>query len=227
MNDFLPANPKDTEQKNTNLGSLVFKYFFQGLLIIAPIVLTIYLIFFLLAFLDKLIPIKIPGLGLLIILVFITGVGFLSQTFILKPIFKSLERLLAKLPLISIVYTSLQDLFSAFVSSDKKKFDRPVMLIINKQSDVKRLGFITQTDMRDFKSIDQFAVYCPHSYNFSGDLYIAPKENVILLDNISSTDAMKFTISGGVAGLQSQRNPKNDDSHLSEQNQIENNENIS
>ncbi len=199
---------KKKSKKKQSLGGIIIRYFFQGLLILAPIVLTFYLIFFLLAFLDRLIPIPIPGVGLLIILGFITGIGFLSSTFLFKPFFQFLQQILLRVPLVKIIYTALQDLFSAFVS-DKKKFETPVLVYVNKESGIKRLGFITQDDMDDFETVNEVAVYCPHSYNFSGDLFIVPKENVTLLENISSTDAMKFIVSGGIAGLESQREEDN------------------
>ena len=105
-----------------------------------------------------------------------------------------------RLPLVKIIYTALQDLFSAFVS-DKKKFDKPVMVIVNKTSGLKKFGFITQEDLSQFGLKDEVAVYLPHSYNFSGNLFVAPRENVILLDNISSSDTMKFIVSGGVTKI--------------------------
>jgi len=218
MSKLYPAKRTDADnngkkkkpKKKLGLSGIVIRYFFQGLLILAPIVLTIYLIYFLLAFLDRLLPISIPGVGLLIILAFITLIGFLSSTFLFKPFFQFLQQILLRIPLVKIIYTSLQDLFSAFVS-DKKKFETPVLVYVNKESGIKRLGFITQDDMDDFETINEVAVYCPHSYNFSGDLFIVPKENVALLENISSTDAMKFIVSGGIAGLESQKDDEPDE----------------
>ena len=60
------------------------------------------------------------------------------------------------------------------------------------------MGFITQKDLSDLKIIDKVSVYFPHSYNFSGEMFIVPKELVRPI-NIPPAEAMKFIVSGGVA----------------------------
>lgn len=190
------ANPKGSQK----IGKQIVSYFLQGLLLLAPIVLTVYLIYALLAFLDQLLPIPIPGLGLAIILVFITLIGFLSKNYLFRFLFNTLDLAITRLPLAKIIYTSIQDLFSAFVG-DKRKFEEPVLLTLDKKTGVKRLGFITQKDLTHLGLENDVAVYCPHSYNFSGNLFIVPKENVVLLTGLTSADAMKFIVSGGVADI--------------------------
>ncbi len=187
----------------------VIGYFFRGLLLIAPIFVTGYVIFVIISSMDQLfkdfiidlIGVQIPGLGLLIVLSFITLIGLLSSTLIFKPVFWSLEELMTRTPLIKIVYSSIRDLFSAFVS-DKKKFNQPVLVNINKESGLQKLGFITLEDLSFLKVKDKVAVYLPHSYNFSGNLFIVNKDQVTFLEGISSTDAMKFIVSGGVADVE-------------------------
>jgi uncharacterized membrane protein len=174
-------------------------YFLRGLLLIAPLAVTIYLLFFLLQSIDSLIPINIPGLGFLIILVSITLVGFVGSQLIFKPFFNRMERLLTKLPLVNIVYSSLKDLVSAFVG-EQKKFNQPVLVTINEENCLRKLGFLTQKDLSQLKLTDEVAVYFPYAYAFSGDLFIVPAKNVTLLD-VSATEVMKFIISGGVTKL--------------------------
>jgi len=66
---------------------------------------------------------------------------------------------------------------------------------------VHKLGFITQEDLASLGLKEGFiAVYLPHSYNFSGNLFIVPKENVTLIDR-STSDVMKFIVSGGVVDV--------------------------
>ncbi|MFP4092827.1 MAG: DUF502 domain-containing protein, partial [Cyclobacteriaceae bacterium] len=101
-------------------------YFFRGLLFVVPIALTIYIILLSISWLDGLIPFQLPGLGLLSILLFITLVGYLASTLLAGPLFSILEDVLTRLPLVSIIYSSLKDLISAFVG-DKKKFNKPVL----------------------------------------------------------------------------------------------------
>jgi uncharacterized membrane protein len=148
---------------------------------------------------DRLLNLQYPGSGILIIIVTVTVIGYIGSTLIAKPIFDLFEKLLNRLPLVRIIYSSLKDLISAFVG-DKKKFDQPVLVTINKQSDLQKLGFITQEDLSNLGIKEKIAVYLPHSYNFSGDLFIVPRENVVLI-RASGADIMKFIVSGGVAAM--------------------------
>ena len=173
------------------------KFFLRGLLFVAPVGVTIYTLAALFRWLDSLLPLdEYPGAGLAIILVSVTLAGYVGSSFVVKPFFQSLEKLLYKLPLVRILYSSLKDLISAFVG-DKKKFNQPVLVLLNREASLHKLGFITQEDLTDFGIADKVAVYVPHSYNFSGDLFIVPRENVTLV-NHSSTAVMKFIVSGGV-----------------------------
>ncbi|WP_194777047.1 DUF502 domain-containing protein [Pararhodonellum marinum] len=173
------------------------KYFFRGLLFVVPLALTIYVIVLILNFLDGLLPIPIPGLGILIIIAFIIFIGYLAGLFITRPLFEEFERWVFKIPLVNILYTSVKDLMSAFVG-DKKKFNVPV--VVKLSENISRLGFITQDDLSVLES-NLAAVYFPHSYNFSGNLFLVPKENIQVLKNVKSADIMKFIVSGGVSNL--------------------------
>jgi uncharacterized membrane protein len=177
----------------------LIKYFFRGLLLVIPIGLTIYILLAAVSWMDRLLNLQYPGSGILIIIVTVTVIGYIGSTLIAKPIFDLFEKLLNRLPLVRIIYSSLKDLISAFVG-DKKKFDQPVLVTINKQSDLQKLGFITQEDLSNLGIKEKIAVYLPHSYNFSGDLFIVPRENVVLI-RASGADIMKFIISGGVAAM--------------------------
>lgn len=177
----------------------VFRYFFRGLLFLVPLALTVYIIIQSISWLDGLIPVKVPGLGLLIILVTITFFGYLGSTLLVKPFFDILEKLIVKLPLANIIYTSLKDLMVAFVG-DKRKFNQAVLVVMNSDFGVHKLGFITQDDLTHLGMPGKVAVYLPHSYNFSGNLFIVPRENVVPID-AQGADVMKFIVSGGVAGL--------------------------
>lgn len=176
----------------------IITYFFRGLLFVVPIALTIYVIYLIIQFLDGILPIPIPGLGILIMLAFITFIGFLASIFITKPLFEIFEKWVFKIPLINILYTSIKDLMSAFVG-DKKKFNIPV--IVKLSEGMSRLGFMTQDDLTILEEENLVAVYFPHSYNFSGNLYLVPKDNVRILKNVKSADIMKLIVSGGVSPL--------------------------
>ncbi len=172
------------------------RYFVRGLLLVAPIGVTLYILWAAIRWLDALLPLWFPGAGLMIILASVTLIGYLGSTFIARPLFQLLENSLNRLPLVNVLYSSLKDLFSAFVG-DKKKFTQPVLVTLNRESDLRKLGFITQSDLVDLGMAGKVAVYLPHSYNFSGDLYIVPRENVTPVQ-ASGTAIMKFIVSGGV-----------------------------
>jgi uncharacterized membrane protein len=182
--------------------SLTFRrllnYFFRGLLILVPIALTIYIIVIFLQWLDNLIPVQVPGLGLVLVLGIIVLFGYLASTLIARPIFDLLEEILLSVPVISLIYAPIKDLMTAFVG-DKKKFTQAVLVTMDEINGVQKLGFITQSNLEVLGLQDKVAVYLPHSYNFSGNFYIVPRERVILLD-LPGADVMKFIVSGGVSG---------------------------
>ena len=175
-------------------------FFLRGLLFLVPVALTIYIFVVSIQWLDGLVPVKVPGLGLLIIITGITLFGYLGSTLLVKPFFDLLEEILAKVPFVNLVYTSIKDLIGAFVG-DKKKFNQAVIITMDNDPGVQKLGFITQDDLTNIGLPDSVAVYCPHSYNFSGNLFIVPRRNVTIIEHVSSADFMKFVVSGGVSGL--------------------------
>ena len=177
--------------------SRLITYFGRGLLAVVPIGLTVWMLYSIFVWVDGLVPTTIPGIGLLIVLGIIMGVGVLVSTVIPNSFLNLFEGSIKHLPLVRLIYFSLKDLISAFVG-DKKKFNQPVLVLINRQSDIRKVGFITQTDLSKLELKGYVAVYLPHSYAFSGELVIVPADNVTLL-NIPSAEAMKLIVSGGVA----------------------------
>ncbi|GAA0890915.1 DUF502 domain-containing protein [Fulvivirga kasyanovii] len=178
-------------------------YFFRGLLFVVPLALTIYIIYEILEWLDGLIPVNIPGLGLLIIVVNITFLGYLASFFITRPFFDQLERYLVKIPLVNIIYTSIKDLIGAFVG-EQKKFNVPVTVAMTEDRSVLKVGFITRDDLAEIDLPGYMSVYLPHSYNFSGNHFLVKRSHVKPL-HMNGTNAMKFVVSGGVSGLEEEK----------------------
>lgn len=177
----------------------LFRYFLNGLLIMAPITLTIYIIMAILNWLDDVFDLGIPGLGILAMVVLLTLVGFIGSSFLVRPFLILTERVFNRTPIVRIIYSSLKDLFSAFVG-DNQKFNRPVMVRVFEHEDIYRIGFVTQETMLAVQMEDKMAVYFPDSYNFSGELFVVPKASVTYLD-LPSSEVMKFIVSGGVSKL--------------------------
>ena len=181
-------------------GRILLGYFFRGLLLVVPVAILVYVLYNSLTYLDGLIPIEIPGLGLLTLLVGLTVFGWLGSTFLYQPIANLGEELLQRIPFLKTIYDALKDLMEALVGS-KRKFDKPVLVRMIPGSNVEKLGFITANDLSHLGvAAGKVAVYLPHSFAWSGNLYIVPAENVTPLD-AKAADVMKFIVSGGVADL--------------------------
>jgi uncharacterized membrane protein len=186
----------------------ITQYFLQGVLLVAPVAIIFYIIYSLFVSIDGLlvdkleliVGFKIPGLGILVSFIFLTLLGFIGETALVKPFKKAFGKLLEKIPVLKLLYTSLNDLFSAFVGKEKK-FNVPVKVLFNKENNLWKMGFITRETMDVIGNNDLAAVYFPHSYNFSGELYLVPSERIFKLD-ISPAEAMKFVVSGGVTHLE-------------------------
>ncbi|MDP3352424.1 MAG: DUF502 domain-containing protein [Flavobacteriaceae bacterium] len=192
----------------------LISYFLQGLLYIAPISIVIYIVYALFNFMDGILQnllteffgIKIPGLGLLILVIFIIFIGFLGKTIIADPLKKLFKNIIEKVPFLKFIYAAFDDLVAVFVGKDKK-FNKPVLVKINKESDIEKLGFITEENLEFLEDKAKVAVYFPHSYNFSGELFIVPKANITPID-VKSSELMKFIVSGGVTGISKENNPE-------------------
>lgn len=177
----------------------VVRYFFSGTLFIVPLVATVYFIYVSFRWLDNLLGLPYPGLGVLMIMGGITAFGYLTTNFAFRTAGNWLDQIINRIPLVKLIYSALKDLLGAFVG-DKKKFNKPVLVRINKDNNLYQIGFITQPDLSELGLKDMVVVYFPHSYAFSGFHYFVPRENVQPLD-VSGPQAMKFIVSGGVSGF--------------------------
>lgn len=190
----------------------ILKFFLQGLLFVVPIAITLYVMVKSILWIDSLLPfqipikipgfpsLEIPGLGLLTIFTFISLVGYISILYIRNPLFAYIERAIERAPLMKLIYSSVKDLVEAFVG-EKRRFNKPVLVRLEKDSQINRIGFITKEDLSEIGiEKDMVAVYLPFSYSFAGELIILPRENITEL-NTSGTHAMKFIISGGVTEI--------------------------
>ena len=191
-----------------SLFKSLLKYFLQGLLYIGPLTVTVYAIYitfqwldgFLYHYIEQYFGVKIPGLGLLTVLIAITLVGFLGSTILFRPVVARMDKVISAAPLIKIIYTSVKDLLTAFVGQ-KKRFTQPVLVKVTADGEMEKVGFITNEDLTELGiSEKKVAVYLPHSYAWSGNLFIVPAKNITRI-NASSTDVMKYIISGGVTKL--------------------------
>ena len=193
----------------------LLKYFFQGLIVLAPIGITLWVVFGLFNFVDGILPNivhvlapgllekdatgnlnRVPGLGFIVVIALVLCVGWVSSLFVVGRLVTFIDTALENTPGIKFIYSAVKDFLEAF-AGNKKKFDKPVLVNID-APDVWRIGFITQQNAHEFGMAEHVTVYVPHSYAISGITYIVPRERIRLLPNISASDAMKYAISGGV-----------------------------
>ena len=186
----------------------IFSYFLQGILLIAPTAIIVYILYSLFMKIDswvannfeKLIGFTVPGLGILFLFITLTLLGFLGQTAIVRPILRMGDKLIRRVPLLHLLYSSFNDLFSAFVGKEKK-FNVPVRVFFNKENNLYKLGFITKENMAEIGNEELAAVYFPHSYNFSGELYLVPNDRIEKID-LPPSEVMKFIVSAGVTKVE-------------------------
>ena len=189
----------------------VMKYFFRGLLFVAPIAITVFVFYYIFDAIDK--PLgeltagvfgweKVRGVGFVVGVVFafvlLTVIGVLTSNFITRRLMRMVDDLFDKFPLVKLLHSSLKDLIGAFVG-EKKSFDTPVFVTLIPGAGVKAVGFITRKTMESWGLADDVAVYLPQSYNFAGNLIVVPREQVTPIA-VQSSDVMQFLVSGGVSG---------------------------
>ncbi len=184
---------------NINLNDLA-RNFFEGLLILVPVVTTLYVAWLVLQTIDGWLNIPIPGVGFLVTVGLITLTGRYASTVFVQKMLDMLERVLVKAPFVKILYTSLKDLIAAFMG-EKRRFDQPVLVSLTPNGHAEAVGFVTRTDLEFLGLLDHVAVYFPQSYNFAGHVLVFPKMQVRPLE-AESADVMAFIVSGGVSGGQ-------------------------
>jgi uncharacterized membrane protein len=203
--------------KFQSIARKLFKYFLQGLLILAPITITLWAVLSLFNWIDSILPDfihnlfprlgldengnpkRIPGLGFILVIGVVLTVGYVSSSFIVSKMVELFDNILEKTPGIKVIYTTIKDFFEAF-AGNKRKFDRAVLVSIV-STDIWQVGFITHEDLNEFGLQDYISVYIPQSYAFAGHLFFVKKDRIRIITDISSTDAMKFAISGGVTNI--------------------------
>ncbi len=195
--------------------SSVAQLFFQGVVVLAPIGVTIWVVVSLFNWVDNFLPNllnfifplqfaevngqipKVTGLGFVVAITLVLLVGWLSSLFFVERLMSIFDKILEKTPGVKIIYSSVKDFLEAF-AGNKKKFDQPVLVNVD-SSDVWRIGFITQKNTEHFGLKDFVTVYVPHSYAISGITYIVSVDRIKKMPKgVTASEAMKYVVSGGV-----------------------------
>jgi hypothetical protein len=201
--------------KRKSILSLLARFFFQGIIALAPIGVTLWIVVTLFNLVDNFLPNllsavfpvqftavngqipKVTGLGFLVALFVVLVVGWLSSLFFVERIVSIFDKLLERTPGVKIIYSSVKDFLEAFAGNNKK-FDKPILVSID-GNDIWRIGFITQENCEHLGLKDHVTVYVPHSYAISGISFMVPLANTKKLPkHMNAAEAMKYAISGGV-----------------------------
>ena len=198
--------------RKRNYVKLILQYLVQGLLVLAPVAVTGYFIYWLFINIDSLLlplyslfyssaqPRYIPGLGIVIILSFVILVGYLSSFFVVSRIIDFIDHLLERTPGIKVIYSFVKD-FSAAFAGKKRRFKKAAMVSIY-NPDIWQIGFLTNEDVKQFGFVDYVTVYVPQSYAVAGHLFFVKASQVRILTDVPAADALKFAISGGVVEVE-------------------------
>jgi uncharacterized membrane protein len=185
------------------------RVFFQGLLTVLPIALTVFVLFWLSSMAEAVLgPLLrlgltdahyLPGMGLTAGVVLIFLVGLMVNTWGISQLIGWGERRLNRLPLVKFIYGPMRDLMQ-FFSSSKELMGQVVMVRLG-QSEMRLLGFVTRKDFTNLPEgiggNGKVAVYLPMSFQLGGFTVMLPKEAIEPVD-MSIEEAMKFALTGGV-----------------------------
>lgn len=196
----------------------LLQLFLQGLIVLAPIGITLWVVVGLFRLVDGFLPnllntlfpdllkkdvagnvSNLPGLGFVVVVALVLLVGWLSSLFVVGRLVEVLDTVLERTPGIRFIYSSVKDFLEAF-AGNKKKFEKAVLVNVD-AANVWRIGFITQQSGREFDLPDHVTVYVPHSYAISGITHIVPRDHIRFIDKVSAADAMKYAVSGGVTDV--------------------------
>ena len=200
--------------KSKSFLSKIRSYFLTGIVVTAPVGLTFYVAILFIGFIDgkvrniipakyhydNLLPIEIPGIGLLFVFVLLTFIGFLTAGLIGRFIIKLGERIISRLPIIRSVYGALKQIFESVLASSSKSF-REVVLIEYPRKGVWAIGFITgdtKGEVQNATKENMVNVFLPTTPNpTSGFLLFIPRKEVTILD-MNVEEGIKMVISGGI-----------------------------
>ena len=194
-----------------NLISKLFRKisnnFFKGILISAPIIITLYIAWGLIKFFDKkaspllgTFPFEIPGFGLITVFIFFAIIGFIT-TGLLGRIFSSfIEKVLSKMPVLRNIYSGLKQLFEAILAKKSNSF-REVVLLEYPRKGISAMGFLTGETKGEVnrKTKNQMAnIFLPTTPNpTSGFLLFVPKKDILGL-TMTVEEGIKMIISAGM-----------------------------
>lgn len=185
------------------------KYILTGLITTLPVILTLYILYWLAVtaetLLADLVPrgIYLPGMGVATALLVMLVIGMMMHTRPIRRLFIRAERIFYILPLVKTVYSAFRD-FMDFLSPARKKKLEQVVAVTLGETGMHLIGFVTQAENdqlpEEFQDGDNVMVYLPMSYQLGGYAVLVPRASVRPL-NMSMEEAMRFVLTAGVTRL--------------------------
>ena len=191
------------------------RFFLTGLLVTAPIIITIYVTWLVITFIDtkvanllpeyldfrKALPFQVPGLGLFIVIVVITFIGAITPGLIGRNLLKLGEMILFKTPVIRTIYSSIKQIMETVMSTNSKSF-KEVVLVEYPRKNIWVIAFVTSSIKgeidKSIKKADLVSIFVPTTPNpTSGFLLFVSKKDLIYL-KMPVEQAVKLVISGGI-----------------------------
>lgn len=198
-------NSRAENNKVDGLFSCLRKYLLTGILVTAPISLTVYLIYLVIVTVDWIVSAAlpepwhdyfygqtvIPGIGLLIAAAFFIFVGWLSSNFLGRWFIDLTERGLNRMPLIRLLYGTLKQVFEAVAMNPSKVFSECVLVEYPNKNSLS-IGFITG------KAAGKTQVFLPMAFNPTSGIFILASESEIKPSGMNVEEGLKMVISAGI-----------------------------
>ncbi len=220
-----PADPADDGKGSgkKSLGAKLRAYFFAGILVTAPISITIYLSWIFVHYIDikvanllpahynpeTYLPFATPGLGLLIVVTALTLIGWVAASFLGRYFHRIIDHLLAKVPVVRSVYGTVKQLFETVLAQRSGAF-REAVLVEYPRHGMWAIGFLTgrtEGEIQNLTEDEMINVFIPTTPNpTSGFLLFVPKSETVEL-SMSVEEAIKMVISGGIVTPPDRRSP--------------------
>ena len=197
-------------KKKKSIALKLRNYFFTGVIVLVPIGFTLYLSKFLISFSTNLVPsglnpntylpFPIPGIEIILTVVFITFVGGLSLSFLGKKFLQIIDDLFKRIPILRTIYSAIGQMTDSFRNQEGNK--KSVVLLEYPRKGSWAVGFATKENTGEIKSktkMNLVNVFVPTTPNpTSGFLLMIPKEDLVYLD-MTFEEASKFIVSAGTS----------------------------
>jgi len=216
-----------TPARKRGLLARLRTYFLTGIVVSAPVGITIWLIWLFVAFVDDtvvpLIPdaynpsdvigVSVPGIGVIVVLLVVTIIGFLVTNFFGRFMIKLGENMVSRVPVVRTIYGVLKQIFDAVLAQSEGAF-REVILIEYPRKGIWVLGFVTsntQGEVRRVMADEMVNVFLPTTPNpTSGFLLFVPRKDCITL-NMTVEEGVKLVISAGIVSPPDPEDPQTPD----------------